>query len=332
MRHGERVLRLMLEPLEAIGLNAPETTEVVVNRPGEVWVEASGKWRRHEMGGLTFDRLRDIAKLSAAYTQQDVGQDKPLCATTLPDGQRMQICLPPAVEPGTVSLTIRCPSSWEPTLETLSGKGMFERAHSAIGAADDLETLWAKQDLPAFLREAVRARRNVILCGATGSGKTTVSGALLRCIPPEERIITIEDTAELKAPHGNQVSLFYSKGEQGAARVTVEELLHSSLRMRPDRVILQELRDGSAFTYLRAVVAGHPGSITTCHADTAAGAFDALRLMVRENPHGATLSDADVRDLLYRMVDVVAHFERRDGRYGITEILYPRGDRLKAAA
>jgi type IV secretion system protein VirB11 len=116
------------------------------------------------------------------------------------------------------------------------------------------------------------------------------------------------------------VALFYSKGDQGSARVRSEDLLEASLRMRPDRVLMQELRDGAAFAYLRGVVAGHPGSITTLHAQSAAGAFDALRLMVRQHPAGATLGDADVRELLLQMVDIVVHCERHSNTFNVTEL------------
>ncbi|MGO8655077.1 ATPase, T2SS/T4P/T4SS family, partial [Rhizobium ruizarguesonis] len=118
----------------------------------------------------------------------------------------------------------------------------------------------------AFLREAVHARKNIIISGATGSGKTTLSKALIRHIPSSERIISIEDTPELVIPQPNHVRLFYSNGGQGLAKVGAKDLLESCLRMRPDRILLQELRDGTAFYYIRNVNSGHPGSITTVHA------------------------------------------------------------------
>ena len=118
------------------------------------------------------------------------------------------------------------------------------------------------------------------MSGATGSGKTTFAKALIRHIPASERLITIEDARELTVPHRNAVHLLYAKDGQGLAQVGARELLESALRMRPDRILLQELRDASAFFYLRNVNTGHPGSITTVHADSAALAFEQLTLLV----------------------------------------------------
>jgi type IV secretion system protein VirB11 len=319
-RAGETTLRLLIEPLQA-WLDDPHVTEICINQPGEVWVERRGEWGLHPMPSLDFGALDSIATLAAAMTHQDVGPDHPLCATALPDGQRVQICRPPAVGPGQISITIRRPSSFRPTLGTLEGKGLFKQAtgHERHDAA--MAGAYHASDSCAFLSAAILARKNILICGATGSGKTTLARALIEAIPREERLVTIEDTPEWEAiPQRNRVALFYSKGDQGSARVRSEDLLEASLRMRPDRVLMQELRDGAAFAYLRGVVAGHPGSITTLHAQSAAGAFDALRLMVRQHPAGATLADADVRALLSQMVDIVVHCERHGNAFGVSEV------------
>lgn len=324
-RNGERTLRMLLEPLAA-WLSDPATTEVCVNRPGEVFVERRGAWERHEVPVLDFARLDAIATLAAAMTAQDVGPSRPLCATVLPDGQRVQVVRPPAVAPGTLSLTVRKPSAYAPSLDSLREGGTFQGTGAADGALPEADAgllaLLTARDWSGFLAAAVKARKNVVLCGATGSGKTTVAKALIRAIPETERVVTIEDTPELEVPHANRVHLFYSKGAQGLAQVAAGDLLEASLRMRPDRVLLQELRDGSAFTWLRGAASGHPGSITTLHADGARGAFDAMALMVKEHPAGRHLADADVRTLLRQLVDVVAHCDRSTGRFRITEVWF----------
>jgi type IV secretion system protein VirB11 len=168
----------------------------------------------------------------------------------------------------------------------------------------------------------VRTRRNIIISGATGSGKTTLSKALIAAIPADERLITIEDTAELVVPHHNCVRLLYAKDGQGLAKIGPRELLGSCLRMRPDRILLQELRDGTAFFYLRNVNSGHPGSITTVHADSARLAFEQLTLLVKESAEGRDLHRDDIRSLLLLLVDVVVQMQKRDGRYRVTEIYY----------
>ena len=319
-RAGEATLRLLIAPIQN-WLDDPLVTELCINRPGEVWVERRGDWQQHALPALDVRALDAIATLAAAMTSQDVGPDRPLCGTALPDGQRVQICRPPAVGPDLISLTIRRPSAFRPTLVALAGKGLFDgTVGRSIGDAP-ITRAWHANDVRGFLAAAVRARKNILICGATGSGKTTLARALIEEIPIGERLVTIEDTPEWDAvPHRNRVALFYSKGDQGAARVRSEDLLEASLRMRPDRVLMQELRDGAAFAYLRGVVAGHPGSITTLHAQSAAAAFDALRLMVRQHPAGATLGDPDVRELLSQTVDIVVHCERRGNAFTVDDL------------
>lgn len=332
-RPGERTLRLMLAPLSAF-LDADDVTEIVIQRPREVGVERRGQWSWHDAPELDLDRLDGIATLCAAMSQQDVGPDRPVCASVLPDGQRVQICRPPAVAAGTISLTIRRPSSFAPDLVALAAGGLFAATdvarHRAHPLDDELAALHRARDWARFFPLAVRARKTVILTGDTGSGKTTVAKALIQEIPLSERLVTIEDTAEfIGLPHRNLVSLFYSKGSQGVARVRSEDLIEAALRMRPDRVLMQELRDGATFTFIRSIAAGHPGSITTCHARNAAGAFDALRLMVKQHDAGKHLADADVRVLLHQLVDVVAHCEKRpDGARGIAEVFFDPAAKL----
>lgn len=326
-RPGERTLRLMIAPIAAY-LADHDTTEIVINRPGEVGVERHGCWAWYSVPELDYDRLDGIATLCAAMSQQDVGPDRPLCGSVLPDGQRVQICRPPAVAAGTISLTIRRPSSFTPNLATLEAGGLFARTDVAQLRAHPLDAelveLHRARDWTRFFPLAIRARKTIIATGDTGSGKTTFAKALVQEISLEERLVTIEDTAEfIGLPHRNLVSLFYSKGDQGVARTRSEDLIEAALRMRPDRVLMQELRDGAAFTFIRSIAAGHPGSITTCHATNAAGAFDALRLMVKQHDAGKHLADTDVRVLLRQLVDVVAHCEKHpDGSRSVSEVFF----------
>ncbi|SCX35818.1 P-type DNA transfer ATPase VirB11 [Agrobacterium rosae] len=325
-RRGESTLRLLLDPI-AKHLADPSVTEVVINRPGEAGVERRDGWTWYELPELTFEKLDAIATLCAAMSQQDVGPERPLCGSVLPDGQRVQICRPPAVSAGTISLTIRRPSTFAPTISGLAAGGLFSRTEGASRRAHPLDTellaLHRTKDWERFFPLAVQAKKTIIATGDTGSGKTTFAKALIQAIPPEERLVTIEDTAEfIGLPQRNLVSLFYSKGDQGMARVRSEELIEAALRMRPDRVLMQELRDGAAFTFIRSIAAGHPGSITTCHAGSARGAFDALRLMVKQHDAGKHLADADVRTLLHQLVDVVAHCRRDHRGFAIEEVYF----------
>ncbi|MGK2255244.1 MAG: type IV secretion system protein VirB11 [Brevundimonas sp.] len=318
------VLDVYLQPLRAL-MEPAGVTELVINRPGEVGVEADGRWRWHEAPDLTEDWLRTLAVAGAAYTRQDVGLDRPICSTHLPGDIRCQIVLPPVAPDGTVSLTMRKPSSRRLNLDDFAAAGLFEAIADARPDAPDavdaeLIAQRAAGDWPGFFRTAVRGRRNILVSGATGSGKTTFAKGLVELIPAEERLLTIEDTREFVVPHRNVVHLVYAKDGQGVARVGPKQLLESALRMRPDRILLQELRDGSAFFFLRNVNSGHPGSITTVHADSAALAFEQLTLLVRESEGGRDLPREDIRALLHLLVDVVVQMRKVDGRFRVTEV------------
>jgi len=281
-------------------------------------VESAGVWSWYQEPSLTFDWLDSLGILAAFDSGQDITPTHPLCGAALPDGERIQICRPPATGIGTISITIRRPPSFRPTLQRLADSGLFRAGQSAVTPGLDK---FMDDDRAQQLGQAVLARKNILIAGATGSGKTTIAKALIEAIPLDERLVTIEDTAEWNSiPHRNRVALFYSKGDQGAAKVRSEDLLECSLRMRPDRVLMQELRDGATFAYLRGVVAGHPGCITTLHAGSAKGAFDALRLMIRQHPAGSTLVDADVQSLLAMLVDIVVYCERKGSDFRVADI------------
>ncbi len=330
-------LRGQLEPLSAI-LARPDVFEVVVNKPGEVWVETAAGWQVLVMPELTYTALERIAVTTANASGQFVDTTKPLLSATLPGGERIQIVMPPATSAGIISVTIRKASTTTMTLVELERGGLFSEIASPLlrdggGVEDyDLAELLRTQKTAVFLYQCVLARKNIIIAGATGSGKTTLSKALIRLVPPHERIVTIEDTPELVVPHKNYVRLLYSKGAQNGTQVGAKELLEASLRMRPDRIIMGEIRDGVAFDFLRNVNSGHPGSITTVHANSCALAFEQLTLLVKESQTGRDLERGDIRQLLEQLVDVVVQCKRVGGKFRVTEIWFgPDEERLRAA-
>jgi type IV secretion system protein VirB11 len=328
-------LDLTLRALRPLLAN-PEVTELCINRPREIFIESRSGWHREEAGFADFDWCRRLAKLIANVTRQRIDESAPLLSAALPSGERVQIVLPPATSSGCVAITIRRPADTVWPIEELAQRGVFTTARAC--AVDDTEAellrLHAARQYAAFLRLAVRARKNIVVSGATGSGKTTWTKALIQEIPQDERLVTIEDACELVLDrHPNHVRLFYSKDDQGLARVTPKQLLECCLRLRPDRILLAELRSDEAFDYLRNVNSGHPGSITSVHATSAELAFEQLVLLVKQSTAGSALSRRDIKSLLYLLVDVVIQCANVRHQRVIREIWYDPGRKpLRAAA
>lgn len=318
------VVRQLLRPLDPF-LKDEALFEIVINRPGEVLTEGRKGWERHELTDLTFDKLMRLARAVASFSNQGIDETRPLLSATLPGEERIQIVIPPATTSDTVSITIRKPSSVSLSMADMEKGGLFDQVIAAAdreAGTDPLLDAYRAGRYRSFLEGAVLARKNIIISGATGSGKTTLSKALIRHIPEDERLISIEDTPELIIPQPNHVRLFYSKGGQGMAKLGAKDLLESCLRMRPDRVLLQELRDGTAFYYIRNINSGHPGSITTVHADSPELAFEQLTLLVKESEGGQDLDRDDIRNLLKISIDVIVQCKRIGGRFRVTEIYY----------
>lgn len=302
-------LDLTLQALRPVLANTA-VTEVCINRPLEAFIETGGGWHRESLPCADLDWCRRLAKLVAHSSRQRIDESCPLLSASLPSGERMQIVLPPATSRGCVAITIRRPSETVWSIDELAARGIFRNARPTSQALDEIDAellrLLAASDYEAFMRLAVKARKNILVSGPTGSGKTTWTKALIREIPTNERLVTIEDAQELVLDrHPNHVRLFYSKDDQGQARVTPKQLLECSLRMRPDRILLAELRSEEAFDYLRNVNSGHPGSITSVHATSAELAFEQLVLLVKQSPGGRELARRDIKSLLYLLVDVV---------------------------
>ncbi len=312
-------------------LARPDVTELVINRPGEIGIETRQGWEWHEVADLDAGSLMTLARLMAGLTKQDISGEYPICSSVLPDGARVQVVVPPAVERGQISITIRKASALTMDLGDFERAGLFSevRSHGANEDVDqELLRLRTRGQWPDFFQLAVEARKNILISGATGSGKTSFSKGLIKLIPDEERILTIEDTRELVVPHRNCVHMVYAKDGKSLQKAGAKELLESALRMRPDRILLQELRDGTAFFYLRNVNSGHPGSITTVHANSAEGAFEQLTLLVKESEGGNDLDRQDIRAMLTSLVDIVVQMQRvppgdgQPARYRMTQVWF----------
>lgn len=315
-------LTIQYAPIKKI-LEEDGVEEVSINRPNEIFVEKKGEIERREIN-LSYGQLNGLAKLVASYSNQKIDAETPILGTTLPDGERIQILIPPACEDGEITYSIRKPSTMDLSLSDYQNFGSFD---SIVEIKDDyspvdkeLMALKEAKNYQEFLDKAVRYKKNIIISGGTSTGKTTFTNAIIKCIPDNERLITIEDAREVKIPHENRVHLLASKGGQGVSKVTVKDLLEACLRLRPDRILLSELRGEEAFYFLRAVNSGHPGSITTLHADTPAGAFEQIVMMVKQA--GVGLETEDIKQFLKSVIDVIVQWRRIDGKRVITGIWY----------
>ncbi len=331
MNEAAALLEHAMQPLAAF--QADPAVEEICVRPGIAHVWRHGRFERHTVP-LDADDIEDIATLAAAYWEQDVGPTRPLLATDMPTGERLQVVLPPCVRRASPSLTMRKATAGGHSLDMLADAGMF--ANTATGApglteADrKLLALYRAGDWRAFYRRAVLARKTIIACGEVGSGKTTFVRGLMREIPLDERLIVIQDSDEMGdlSQHDNMVKLFYSAGNQGTANVGAGALVEAALRMRVGRLMLQELRkgDGAASAFLRSLETGARGALTTVHASNPRDAFATIAGMVRED---ATAGEhALIERKLRAYVDVVVHCAREPFR--ITEVWF-RGAEKEAA-
>lgn len=317
-------LHIYLGPLNE-QLERADVTDIYINRPGELWVETlGGATERHQAPEITEALLSRLARQVASVTHQAISREHPLLAARLPDGARVQIVAPPATR-GPMAVAIRKHVSADLSLADYEQQGAFAetRGTDAVHASDaELRRLHQAGNWQAFFKAAVRARKTILVSGGTSTGKTTFLNALMSEIEPVERLVLIEDTPELSLRHENAIGLVAVRGHLGEASVSADDLLVSALRLRPDRIILGELRGAEAFTFLRAINTGHPGSMTTIHADTPQGAMEQIALLVLER--GTRLSREDVHNYVRSVVDVFVQLGRTSGRRHVAEVLLAR--------
>ena len=301
-------LEAYLEPFRG-WLDQPDVTELLVNRPGEVWVEQGGRMNRHDAPKIDNSLLQRLAEQVARISNQGINRERPLLAAMLPNGARVQFVAPTATREHW-ALAIRRHCLLDLPLEAYSSGPLESPAQPDPISPND--------DPVGFLRRAVSDRKTILISGGTSTGKTTFLNALMREVPAEERVIVVEDTAEVQLHGPNDLGLIAVKGELGEALINTDDLLQAALRLRPDRILLGELRGKEAVSFLRAVNTGHPGSFSTIHANSTSGALEQLALMVMQS--GLGLSRSETIDYARSVIDVVVQLGREGAERKIVAI------------
>lgn len=298
-------------------LEREDVTEIVINRPGELWIEAmdGGRMERFDLPEVDDRHICRLAEQIARGSHQGINRQDPLLSATLADGARVQFVAPSATR-----------DHWAMAIRRhrLVDLPLSAYDEGSLATADSFAPPDPVSHPIDFLEHAVRTRQTIMISGGTSSGKTTFLNSLLGEVPADERLILVEDTPEIRLRSANAVGLVAVKGDTGEARVTVEDLLQAALRLRPDRIVLGELRGREAVSFLRAINTGHPGSLTTIHANSPEGALEQLALMVMQA--GLGLSRVDTIAYARMMIDVIVQLEKTGGRRRIVAITQPRND------
>jgi pilus assembly protein CpaF len=287
-----------IRPLEPF-LADPDVSEIMVNGPRQIYVERHGQLEDVSHVRLTEKHLLVAVRNIARVLGDDISEEKPLLDARLPDGSRVAAVWPPCSLLGP-TLTIRRFNYRQYTLDDLLRIGTLTKPALAL------------------IREAVEARENILISGATSTGKTTLLNAMASLLPDGERIILIEDTAELRLDKPHLVRFEARRAQLGWPAVTIRDLVTASLRHRPDRLLLGEVRGGEAYDLLQALNTGHAGSLSTIHASSAHQALARLASCVLQS--GVELPYAAIRHQIADHVRWVVHLERRAGIRQVLEV------------
>ncbi|MCE3237823.1 MAG: type secretion system ATPase VirB11 [Gammaproteobacteria bacterium] len=302
--------------------------EICINRPYEVWVETQREFKRFDEPSLSIDFLLQFASLVGEYNQREISPECPTLSSVLPDGARVQFVIEPACAKGTFVCAIRRQATKEVSLhhyfkeerteeQTLNEEGQLSQNDRS------LLTTYEKGYYALFLKQAVLARKNIVIAGGTSTGKTTFLNALLQEVPLGERIITLETDREVMSSHLNSVHLLATEEGKSVSNITMLDLLKASLRLRPDRLLVSEIRAEEAFSYLRAINSGHPGSITTLHADSPEGCFEQLAWMALQS--GCPLSRQEIIQYAKSIINVIVQIKRgTEGKRFISAIYFDK--------
>ena len=285
-------------------LDDESINEVAYNGGNLIWTEdIIGNWVSHE-SELDFNAAQSFANACAAYKNDKIERQKPILSCILSTGERVQIVIPNATKENHISITIRKPSKVRYTIDDYINNGSIDA------------------NMANELKIAIENGKNIIICGETGSGKTTFMKTLIDFIPLDERIITIEDVEEIKFwDHKNFVQLFYPSEAKSDSLVNATTLLKSCLRMKPSRILLAEVRGGETYDFLNVISSGHNGSMTSCHAGSVKSAIDRLVMMSMQNTQAQVLGKDMLLDIVSNTIDYIIVFKRLGKKRQVTEYL-----------
>lgn len=316
----------MLSPLCNF-LEDGEVSEILINRPQEVFVERAGTMRRFDLPALSSQYLRRLFMLIANENRQIISEASPLLSGNLADGSRVQLVIPPASQYETLS--IRKFTSHPFSFDDYGVQGFFNATNvTTLGdspadkSEQSLQALYRAQHWQEFLKTAILTKKTILISGATSSGKTTFLNSCIAQIPPKERLITLEDTYEIKAPHSNVVRLQALKQTRDKAHgITMQDLVQASLRLRPDRIIMGEIRGREVFDFISACSTGHSGSLATIHANNPKVAFMRMAQLYKLN-NVASMSEDDIYNILHEVIHVVVQLNKTSEGRRLTEVYY----------
>ena len=294
-------------------------TEICINQPQEIYVEKNSQFNRYEVKELTYSFLETLASLIAEFNHKDF--PAPFLSGSLPTGERIQFVMHPACEKNKLICSIRRQQMRDMSLDDYIAAGAFEEwQQTSLTHTDQaLQKLYQQKDILGFLKLAIQSKKNILISGGTGTGKTTFLNACLKWIPMHERVLTIEDTREVIVYQPNAVHLLFNEEDKSINALNV---FKACLRLRPDRIFLSELRGHEVWPYLRAANSGHPGSLSTVHADTPEGAFTQLVFMMQQA--GSTSSEEQLRAYIKSIIHIVVQLKRdsHSGRFMAVSDLY----------
>lgn len=323
----------LLEPLKR-WLMDREISEILLNKPGEIYIEKRGVLQRVDVPAFNQRTVMRLFQLIANENCQEISEKKPLLSGSLRDGSRIQIVLPPTARHLTLSIRRKVIRNF--SLDDYEKINFYQQVTSfdmkgnpflQLGDEKQLVLLYKKKNWSNFIKRAIELKKNIVISGGTSSGKTTFLNACLRHIPLNERIILLEDAREIDIPHPNQVSLLSHKGDQGLAKVSMQDLVQCCLRLRPDRIIIGEIRGREILDFLGASSTGHEGSLTSIHANNPHIALMRMTQLYKQN-NVPSMSDQDILREINEVVDIIVQVGKGPSGRHVQSIYYKQANCL----